>query len=580
MNLRFRPYLLLVSSIAAATLPSQGQSGKDPIYESSSIFKPVIGYQGMVSTQNFYATEAAAEVLESGGNAVDAAVTSAFVLSVTLPRAGNIGGGGFMLIHDAKSGETWALDHRETAPAAASRDMYLDEEGNVDSQSVNFSLLSAGVPGTVRGMEAALQRYGSMAWAETLQPAIELARDGFTVTQDLHHNLSLAQSRLSKSSYTQQLYYGPANTVPEVGSTIKLPDLAATLQTLADEGPDAFYTGDIAETIASDMAAHGGLITLDDLKNYTVTWRPVVEGDYRGYTIQSMPPSSSGGVHLIQMLNILEGYPISEYGHNTAQSIHLMTEAMRSAYADRAKFLGDTDFVDVPMAGLTSKAYAAAQRSAIPLDRARSSSELGPSDPYPFNESPETTHYSVMDDKGNAVSCTTTLRFSYGNGIAAQGLGFLYNNNMGNFAAKPGTADAFGLIGAEANAIEPGKRMLSSMTPVIVLKDGKVRLITGSPGGSRIITVVMQVIMNVIDHDMNIAEATAAARVHHQWIPDTLSVEKTINLDTRRLLEAMGHEVKESSSAAGSTQSIMLIDGIYYGASDTRRENALTLGID
>ena len=565
--------LLLSYSITFA------QSGKDPIYESSSIFKPVIGYEGMVSTQNFYATEAAAQVLKEGGNAVDAAVTAGFVLAVTLPRAGNIGGGGFMLIHDAKSGETWALDHRETAPAAASRDMYLDSEGNVDRQSVNFSYLSAGVPGTVRGMQAALERYGTLEWADVIEPAIKLARDGFTVTQDLHYNLKRAKERLSKYPYTQTLYYGDDASVPVVGSTIQLPDLAKTLQTLADEGPDAFYTGEIAETIAKDMAANGGLISLNDLADYTVSWRPVVEGDYRGYTIQSMPPSSSGGVHLIQMLNILEGYPISEYGHNTAQTIHLMAEAMRSAYADRSKYLGDTDFVDVPMKGLTSKAYAETLRSNISLDTARVSADIGPDNPYPFNESPETTHYSVVDDEGNAVSCTTTLRFSYGNGIAAEGLGFLYNNNMGNFAAKPGTADAFGLIGAEANAIEPGKRMLSSMTPVIVLKDGKVLLVTGSPGGSRIITVVMQVIMNVIDHKLNIAEATAAPRVHHQWIPDSLGVEKTLNADTRKLLEAMGHTVKESPSASGSTQSIMLLDGILYGSSDTRRENALTIGI-
>lgn len=428
-------------------------------------------------------------------------------------------------------------------------------------------------------MQAALERYGSMSWREVIEPALILARDGFTVTQDLHYNLKRAQERLSKSSYTQELYYSTGNEVPAVGTTLKLPDLAQTLQILSDAGPDAFYTGDIAEKIAEDMAAHGGLISLKDLKDYEVAWRPVVEGDYRGYTIQSMPPSSSGGVHLIQMLNILEGYPISEYGHNTAQTIHLMAEAMRSAYADRSRFLGDTDFVDVPMAGLTSKAYAADLRSSIPIDSARVSADLGPSDPHPFNESPETTHYSVVDAKGNAVSCTTTLRFSYGNGIAAKGLGFLYNNNMGNFAAKPGTADAFGLIGAEANAIEPGKRMLSSMTPVIVLKDGKAHLVTGSPGGSRIITVVMQVIMNVIDHELNIAEATSAPRIHHQWLPDALGVEKTLNYDTRRLLEAMGHTVKESSSASGSTQSIMLIDGIFYGASDTRRENALTVGI-
>ncbi|MEM9026578.1 MAG: gamma-glutamyltransferase, partial [Verrucomicrobiota bacterium] len=478
MKIRIR---VLLSTLMLVHALSFAQSGKEHIYESASIFKPVIGYDGMVSTQNFYATEAAAAVLERGGNAVDAAVTAGFVLAVTLPRAGNLGGGGFMLIHDAKSGETWALDHRETAPSAAARDMYLDPAGEVDRESVNFSYLSAGVPGTVRGMQAALERYGTLKWREVIEPAIALAREGFRVTQDLHYNLKRAKERLSKNAYTQKLYYGEDRTVPAVGTTLKLPDLAKTLQTLADGGPDAFYTGEIAATIAEDMSTNGGLISLKDLSDYRVAWRPVVEGDYRGYTIQSMPPSSSGGVHLIQMLNILEMYPIADYGHNTAQTIHLMAEAMRSAYADRSKYLGDTDFVEVPITGLTSKAYANALRSKISIDTARNSADLGPDDPYPFEESPETTHYSVVDGQGNAVSCTTTLRFSFGNGFAADGLGFLYNNNMGNFAAKPGTADAFGLIGAEANAIEPGKRMLSSMTPAIVLKDGKVHLVTGSP---------------------------------------------------------------------------------------------------
>ena len=557
--------------------------GNDPvtardaaIHSDRDIFQPVFARRGMVSTQEATATRIGVDILENGGNAVDAAVAVGFVLAVTLPRAGNIGGGGFMMVHMAESGETVAIDYREMAPAGATRDMYLDAEDNVDKKRARFSYLSAGVPGTVAGMTLALAKYGTMSLAEVMAPAIALARNGITVTPQMADALLRRQKRLSKYPATASIFLDADGEALSSGELLVQSDLAWSLARIAEQGPDAFYRGDIAEKIAADMAANDGLITMEDLDNYRAVVRAPVRGTYRGYDIYSMPPPSSGGVHLIQILNILEDYPIASLGHNTAGTIHLMAEAMKLAYADRSRYLGDPDFWKVPVAGLTSKAYAAKLRERISSRYATPSSNIEPGDPLPF-ESSDTTHYSIMDGDGNVVSNTYTLNFNFGSGIVAAGTGILLNNEMDDFSAKPGAPNAYGLIGGAANAIEPGKRPLSSMTPTIVLRDGKAFLATGSPGGSRIITTTLQVIMNVVDHGMNIASATAASRIHHQWLPDKLRVEVGISNDTLELLKAMGHKIK-IGSAMGSTQTVMRIDRGFFGAADPRRAGALAQG--
>jgi len=546
----------------------------DPGYNPQDIFHPVIATQGMVASQEKLATQAGLEVLEEGGNAVDAGVTVGFTLAVTLPRAGNIGGGGFMLIHQAKDNQNVAIDYREKAPLAASRDMFLNEKGEADPQKSRFSYLSIGVPGTVAGLTLALEKYGTISLKRALKPAIELAENGFVVTKDLQASILAAQKNLQASPASKAIFFKPDGNPYEVGEVIKQPDLARSLKLIASKGSKAFYEGEIADKIVADMAANSGLITKEDLAKYEAIIREPVKGDYKGYEIYSMPPPSSGGVHLVQMLNILEKFPIATLGHNTAQTIHLMAETMKLAYADRFKYLGDPDFFTVPVSQLISKAYADILRAKINADKATPSEKITPGN---LKESTETTHYSVIDGKGNAVANTYTLNFGYGTGITAPGTGILLNNEMDDFSAKIGTANAYGLIGGEGNAIAPEKRMLSSMTPTIVMKDGKPFLVTGSPGGSRIITIVLQIVMNVIDHQMNIAEATNAVRVHHQWQPDQLFVEKDLNGDTINLLKEKGQNVVVTE-AMGSTQSVMSIDGILYGSSDPRRPSALTLG--
>ena len=546
------------------------------VLSPEDIHHPVHGRNGMVATQEATATRIGLEVLRHGGNAVDAAVTVGFALAVTLPRAGNLGGGGFMLVHSAAQDETVAIDYRETAPAAASRDMYLDAAGNVDPRRARFSHLSAGVPGTVAGMALALERYGTIGFAEALAPAIRLARDGIVVSADLASSLERRRERLARTPATAAIFLRPDGSAPRPGERLVQRDLAWSLERLAELGPRAFYDGPIAERIVADMQAHGGLVTADDLRGYRALVRTPVEGEYRGYRIRSMPPPSSGGVHLIQILNILESYPIGRLGHNSAETIHRTAEAMKLAYADRSRHLGDPGYWRVPVAGLVSKRYAAFLRARIDLDRATPSKVIGPGEPAPW-ESPDTTHYSIVDRAGNAVSNTYTINFGYGSGIVAAGTGILLNNEMDDFSAKPGVPNAYGLVGGEANAIEPGKRPLSSMTPTIVFKDAEPFLVTGSPGGSRIITTVAQIVMNVVDHGMNIAAATAAPRVHHQWRPDELRVERGLSPDTTAALEARGHRLAVKW-AMGSTQSVMRTGAGLFGASDPRRPGALTLG--
>jgi gamma-glutamyltranspeptidase / glutathione hydrolase len=434
-----------------------------------------------------------------------------------------------------------------------------------------------GVPGTVAGLALALDRYGTMPLADVIAPAIRLAEQGVPVTAGLSDSLKASAERLQAWPSSSKIFFKEANAPYEPGDTLRQPDLAKSLRQISERGSDAFYKGEIARLIAGQMATVGGLITLEDMAAYQAVVREPVRGGYRGYEVVSMPPPSSGGVHIVQILNMLEGFPIGYLGHNSAETIHLMAEAMKLAYADRSEYLGDSDFVDVPMKGLTSKAYAEALSKKINVNRATPSATIKPNDPAPF-ESDQTTHFSVVDSAGNAVANTYTINFSYGAGLVAEGTGILLNNEMDDFSAKPGVPNAYGLIGGDANAVEPGKRPLSSMSPTVVLKDGAPVLVTGSPGGSRIITTVLQMIMNVIDHEMNVAEASAAVRVHHQWLPDELRVEEGLGVDTIRLLEGRGHDVRVQP-VMGSTHSIARRgDGTLFGASDPRQPTALTAG--
>lgn len=571
-----KKYIWLTILIFFLVIGVETSFAQTPIYDTESIIHPVVASQGMVSSQEKLASQAGLKVLQEGGNAIDSAVTVGFALAVTLPRAGNIGGGGFMMIHLADNNENIALDYRETAPLKATRDMFLNEKGEVDNIKSRFSHLAVGVPATVAGLTFALEKYGTISLERALQPAIELAENGFPVTQDFYDSLVFARPFLERHPVSQQLFY-PNNNPPPVGSIFKQPELANTLKLIAKEGKKVFYEGEIAQDIVQEMSNNGGLITLEDLANYQTKIREPIKGEYLGYEIYSMPPPSSGGVHLIQMLNILKGFDLKSFGQNTANTIHLMTETMKLAYADRSLYLGDPDFIDVPVKELTAQKYADYLRTKIDKNKAIPSSEIKPSNPFNFQESPQTTHYSIIDKNGNAVANTYTLNFSYGSGITVKNRGFLLNNEMDDFVAKPNTPNAYGLIGGEANAIAPKKRMLSSMTPTIITKDGDVFLVTGSPGGSRIITTVLQMIVNVLEFDLNIAEATVSPRFHHQWLPDELLLEKGINQDTRRLLAEKGHNLKDTG-AMGSTQSIMKENDLLYGFSDTRRREALTIG--
>jgi len=500
----------------------------------------------------------------------------AFVLAVVQPRSGNLGGGGFMLISFETNNEVVAVDYRETAPAGATRDMFLDAQGEVDSEAARYSHRAAGVPGSVAGLALALEKYGTLNLAQALAPAIKLAKEGFIVTPRFSTGLKEAAKRLKRWEATRKIFYHPDGGFYEPGERFVQPQLAATLQRIATHGVKEFYTGQTAGLLIAEMQRHGGLINQEDLRQYTSVLRTPVQGSYRGFEIYSMPPPSSGGVHLIELLNILEGYPIGELGHNGAHTIHLLAEAMKRAYADRSQYLGDADFVAVPLKALSSKAYAAAIRAKIDGEQATPSDSIAPGQLIPY-ESDQTTHFSIVDRFGNAVANTTTLNFSYGSGIVVAGAGFLLNNEMDDFSAKPGVPNAYGLTGGDANRIEPGKRMLSSMAPTIVKRDGKNMLVTGSPGGARIITTVLQVLMNVIDHGLNIQSAVAAPRIHHQWLPDELRVEEGISPDTVRLLEGMGHRVIRRP-AMGASQSILVRDGVMYGGADPRRISSLAAG--
>lgn len=555
---------------------SNNANSDQAIYSEDAIHHPLWAKNGMVATQEALASDIGLQILKDGGNAVDAGVAVGFALAVTLPRAGNLGGGGFMMIYDAKQGKTVALDYREKAPSSASRDMYLDDEGNAVSDLSRYHGLAVGVPGTVAGLLKALEEHGTMSREQVMAPAIALAEDGIEVTAGLSESLTALSDRLQKWPSTKKVFFKADGSAYQPGERLKQPELARSLKRIAVQGADGFYKGETARKIVNAVNTAGGTMSLQDLADYDAIARVPVKGNYRGYEIVSMPPPSSGGIHIVQILNILEGYPLGDYGQNSAKTIHLMSEAMQLAYADRAEYLGDSDFIDVPASGLTSQAYADKLRTLIDPNKATPASTIKANNPIPY-ESDQTTHFSIVDKDGNAIANTYTLNFSYGTGLVAEGTGILLNNEMDDFSAKPGVPNGYGLIGGDANAVEANKRPLSSMSPTLVFKDSKPYIVTGSPGGSRIITTVTQIISNVIDHDMNIAEATHAPRIHDQWLPDEIRIEKALNIDTVKKLESMGHTVSPKS-AMGSTQSIMLTPNGLYGSSDPRIVDAAVVG--
>lgn len=536
---------------------------------------PVTARHGIVVAQEKIAARIGADVLKRGGNAVDAAVATGFAMAVTYPRAGNIGGGGFMVIHLTRENKDIALDYRETAPAAATPTMFLDAAGEPDPDKSRDSALGIGVPGTVAGLTTALERYGSGRFSlrDLLAPAIKLAREGFVITGDTADTLPDARRRFGRWPSSAKLLYRADGSPLREGDKLVQADLAGTLQTIADHGADGFYDGAVADKLAMSIQAAGGLVTHADLKSYRPVWREPVRGRYRGYDIVSMPLPSSGGVVLIQTLNILEGFDLHKMGAQTPVSLHVLIEAMKRAYADRARYLGDPAFSDVPIARLLSKDYAAQLRAEIDLDKATpvTDATLQP------HEGANTTHFSVADSQGNAVSNTYTLNFSYGVGLIADGTGVLLNNQLDDFTAAPGASNAYGLVGYEANLPGPGKRPLSSMSPTIVLKNGKPVLVTGSPGGSRIISTVLQVIVNALDHRMDIAQAISLPRLHHQWMPDEVRIERGFPEKTLDALRAKGH-ILVSPMGQTSANSIAATKKGWIGAADPRTRGAEAAG--
>ncbi|MCZ0936830.1 MAG: gamma-glutamyltransferase [Gemmatimonadetes bacterium] len=540
---------------------------------------PVAATEGMVASTDEFASRVGIEILAARGNAVDAAVATGLALAVVNPEAGNLGGGGFMMIRLA-DGTVFAQDHREKAPLAATRDMYLDEDGNVTDLSV-LGHLAAGVPGTVSGLWEAHRRFGALEWTDVVQPSIDLAR-GFEVTTRLVSTLDAAQEGIRAFPHSARIFL-PGDAVPGIGDTFAQPDLAAVLTRLRDQGPDDFYRGETAALIVAEMERGGGIITLEDLDRYETVWREPVAFDYRGYTVHSMPPPSSGGLTMAAIANILERWDLGAMGWNSPETIHVMAESFRRAYADRNEYLADPDFVELPAGEFLSEAYADSRAATISTERATPSAEVNPGIDAFLDES-HTTHYSVVDAEGNAVAVTTSINSWYGGKVVVDGAGFFLNNTMDDFASKPGTPNQFGLVQGERNAIGPGKRMLSAMSPTIVEDaDGDLFLITGTPGGATIITTVLQSIFNVVDHGMNVVQAVHAPRVHHQHLPDLVFHEYGgLGAAAASALEALGHTVLErdpgppdayfTGGMSGDLQLIMAMpDGSWTGWSDPRR---------
>ena len=546
------------------------------ILNRDSIVHPAVSNSGMVVSQHYLATEVGKNILDQGGNAIDASVAVAFALAVVLPRAGNIGGGGFLVLHNAEENKNYALDYREMAPAAADRDMYLNEDGSVNKSTSRIGYLAGGIPGTVAGMWEAHQKFGSMPWKDLLKPAIQLAQAGFKVSPFMADSINRAHSSMKDYPSTVEIFFPEFPLKPNHNLVQK--DLAAALKRIAQNGKDGFYKGKTAKMFAAAMKKNNGLITEDDLKNYKAVWRDPLVGNYKDFKIITMPPPSSGGVHLIQMLNVLSNFDLKKLGHNSRDYTLLLTEVMKYAYADRSKYLGDPDFYEVPVSKLIDQAYAASIANSITIGKTTSSDEISPGAMLP-PEGMETTHFSISDKFGNTVSNTYTINSSYGAKVVVEGLGFLLNNEMDDFAAAPGIPNQFGLLGGEANKIEPYKRPLSSMTPSIVFFQDKPYLITGSPGGSRIITTVLQMILNVIEFEMEVSDATVQPRIHHQWKPDVLGLEKGFNSSVIELLMQSPQKVYLHSPGT-SLESIVLKNSYHYGFGDTRRPDSLARGSD
>jgi gamma-glutamyltranspeptidase/glutathione hydrolase len=572
-------FLAVLALAVACCAASDAQEQRRSVYTPPAAGAARFGFaeHGMVVAQEKIATQIGAEILRQGGNAVDAAVATGFALAVTYPRAGNIGGGGFMIIHSADRKQDIAIDYRETAPAAATRDMFLGPDGKPMAAKSRDMALGIGIPGTVAGLAMALEKYGSgnFSLADILKPAIDLARDGLIVTDDTADTLPDWHKRLARWPSSAKIFSRADGSALREGDTLIQPDLAATLSAIAEQGPRGFYEGPVAEKIVKSIGEAGGIMTADDLKSYQPVIRNPVRGSYRGYDIVSMPQPSSGGVVLLETLNILEGFSMHDMARGSAPSLHVMIEAMKRAYADRARYLGDPAFVNAPIETLIAKDYAAKQR--LSIDLARATPWTDALSAVPPREGSNTTHYSVVDSRGNAVSNTYTLNFSYGLGMVAEGTGVLLNNELDDFTAAPGASNAYGLVGFEANLPGPGKRPLSSMAPTIVLKDGRPVLVTGSPGGSRIISTVLQVIVNVLDYQMDIAEAVAAPRLHHQWLPDEVRIERGFAADTIAALKAMGHVVVEPLGQT-SANSIAVTPAGVMGAPDPRTRGAEAVG--
>ncbi|MCH1459038.1 MAG: gamma-glutamyltransferase [Luminiphilus sp.] len=559
---------LIITSPMRSLAQSESQGG--PLIDYGTRFIPAIASRGMVSGPEKLASEAGLAMLKKGGNAIDAAVATGFALAVTLPRAGNIAGGGFMLVHLADANEQVFIDYREMAPAAASRDMFLNEDGTVNKRKAYNSVSAAGIPGTVAGLIHALEQYGTLDLKTVMQPAIDLAENGFAVPAALHLNLRSAAKRLGRNEEANRVYLGGTGTAPAMGTLFKQPDLAATLKRVRDKGFDGFYKGITAALIAAEMQRGGGVMNADDLASYRAIERKPVRASFRGYDIVSAPPPSSGGVHVSQILKLLEPYPIEDMGHNSAAYLHLLIESMKLAYADRSEYLGDPDRTTIPIATLTSEPYLEKRRELIKDDEATPSEIIKPGDVDDY-ESTETTHFSVVDQFGNVVTNTYTINFSFGSGIVVPGTGMLLNNEMDDFAAKPGFPNGYGLVQGEANAVSAGSRPLSSMTPTLVFKEGKPWVATGSPGGSRIITAVAQTLLNLMAFDMTLGMATSSPRIHHQWMPDMAMVEPGISEDTIRILEKSKHKILRSNSTIGRVNSVQIEDGWFYGYADPRR---------
>jgi len=545
------------------------------IFNSQSIVHPEIGENGMVVSQHYLATNIGQKILQDGGNAYDASIAVAFALAVVLPRAGNIGGGGFMVMYDKQTNKNFSIDYRETAPALATKDMYLNKDGTVNKKRAREGILAIGVPGTVYGMWEVHQKFGSLPWKKLIEPAIELAKNGFVMTPFMVDALNDRYKKLGNYKNFKEIFYKEYPV--RINQKLIQADLAHSLKLIADKGIKPFYEGEIANKIAKYMKESNGLIVAEDLKNYRPVWREPIKGSFHEYEIVTMSPPSSGGIHIIQMLNILEKFNLKEMGHNSATYAALLSEVMKYAYSDRSKYLADPDFFEVPTNELINKKYAEEISTKITLNKTTPSSQISPGNLIPY-ESDDTTHFSIADKFGNVISNTYTLNSGYGSGVVINGTGIIMNNEMDDFVSAPGVPNQFGLLGGEANKIEAFKRPLSSMTPTIVFKNEIPMIATGSPGGSVIITAVLQFLLNALVFDMEISDATVAPRIHQQWDPDILFLEKGFDINNAKQIDSMGQKTLITGPRT-ALESIEIKQDIFYGFGDTRRPDSRAKGL-